>query len=57
MSGVVVISVADWRSALASQAATARFIEAIIEKLDVAAETQGYCGPQMPWHEWLEDLA
>ncbi|MEH3122017.1 MAG: hypothetical protein PGN16_08565 [Sphingomonas phyllosphaerae] len=53
--GVVVLRADEWRAALASEEATARYIERVIEQLDEAAGTQGYCGPRMPWHEWLKD--
>jgi hypothetical protein len=54
--GVVVIDVREWRAALASQAATQRFLDVLMQRLDEAAGTEGYVGPQMPWHGWADDL-
>lgn len=51
----VVIDADEWKKALASEAATSRFLEEVMDKLDEAAETRGYCGPEMPWHLWLRD--
>lgn len=51
----VLVSVEEWRAALASEAATARFLERTMEQLDNAAGTEGWVGPRMPWHDWMDD--
>lgn len=50
----ILVSVEEWRAALASQAATARFLDHVMEQLDEAAGTTGWVGPRMPWHDWIE---
>ena len=51
----LLVSVEQWRAALASQAATERFLNRVMAQLDEAAGTTGWVGPQMPWHAWLAD--
>ncbi len=53
----VLVSVEEWRAALASQAATERFLDRTMKQLDDAAGTSGWVGPRMPWHDWMEDGA
>jgi hypothetical protein len=51
----ILVSVAEWRAALASRAATQRFLERLMAQLDDAADTKGWVGPRMPWHDWIEE--
>ena len=51
----ILVSVEEWRQALASQKATERFLDRLMQQLDEAADTVGWVGPRMPWYDWLDD--
>lgn len=50
----ILVSTEEWRAALASKKATERFLDRVMQQLDEAADTVGWVGPRMPWHDWID---